>query len=120
MYGLDSKLRNAEIGCEHPYIEAFKIYNIWDYFDPDLVEIKRDIPTKKIHFQKFWEKGFEPRKTIFFDDRQLNILEVREEGVHVFYVKSTEEVSITLEYVKDVVAAFKRDLQSVPSEMASK
>ena len=105
---------------KHPYKEAFKIFNIWDYFDPDLVEIKRDIPTKKIHFQKFWEKGFEPRTTIFFDDRQLNILEVREEGVHVFYVKSTEEVSLTLDYVKDVVAAFKRDLQSVPSEMTSK
>ena len=96
----------------HPFKEAFKIYNIWDYFNPDLVEIKRDIPTKKIHFQTFWAKGFEPQKTIFFDDRQLNILEVREEGVHVFYVKSTEEISLTLDYVKDVVAAFKRDLQS--------
>ena len=50
-------------------------------------------------------------------DRQLNILEVREEGVHVFYVKSTEEVSLTLDYVKDVVAAFKRDLQA--NEMSS-
>ena len=58
-----------EICFEHPKKEAFKIYNIWEYFDPDLVEIKRDIPTKKIHFQKFWEKGFEPKKTIFFDDR---------------------------------------------------
>ena len=45
-------------------------------------------------------------------DRQLNILEVREEGVHVFYVKSTEEVSLTLDYIKDVVAAFKRDLHA--------
>ena len=117
---MKTKLKNVEISCVHPNKEAFKIYNIWDYFDPDLVEIKRDIPTKKIHFQKFWEKGFEPRKTIFFDDRQLNILEVREAGVHVFYVKSTEEVSLTLNYVKDVVAAFKRDLQLSPSEMTSK
>ena len=118
MYAIGTKFKSNRF--EHPYKEAFKIYNIWDYFDPDLVEIKRDIPTKKIHFQKFWEKGFEPRKTIFFDDRQLNILEVREAGVHVFYVKSTEEVSLTLNYVKDVVAAFKRDLQLTPSEMTSK
>ena len=50
-------------------------------------------------------------------DRQLNILEVREEGVYVFYVKSTEEDSLTLDYVKDVVAAFKRDLKA--NEMSS-
>ena len=68
MYEL-KKVETVETQFGNPYKEAFKIYNIWDYFDPDLVEIKRDIPTKKIHFQKFWEKGFEPRKTIFFDDR---------------------------------------------------
>ena len=68
MYTL-KKVETVENPFGNPYKEAFKIYNIWDYFDPDLVEIKRDIPTKKIHFQKFWEKGFEPRKTIFFDDR---------------------------------------------------
>ena len=77
--------------------EILDKHGILEYFDPRLIEIY-PCRTKVIQFEKFWKFGFDPAKTIFFDDNNFNIRELTKKGVHSVLV--TERHGATMDLVK--------------------
>ena len=86
--------------------EILTKHGVMDYFDQNLIEIY-PCNTKTTQFEKFWEQGWKPEDTFFFDDSRYNIKCLQKKGVHSLLV--TQKYGATLDLVKEALEHVRRN-----------
>ena len=63
------------------YHLVLRLHGLLNMVNQDMIEIG-PVPSKTIHFEKFFGMGYKSESTVFFDDSPRNIKEISKLGVH--------------------------------------